>query len=64
MSFAYTPTDILKNEIDAYKRFIRSLETKNGIDPNMPQERIDWLTLKSEEKIIELEAAITKLEVF
>lgn len=62
MTLDKTPTMILEKEIKYLKDFIHTIQTRNGIDPNASQEKLDGLIKRCEEKITEFETAINKLK--
>lgn len=57
-----TPVSVLCQKINFYRSFINRLKTKEGIDKDAPQEKLDKLICEYEEKIKEFEAAIKILD--
>ncbi len=56
-----TPIQILQKHIGYYQSFIVKLETKEGIDKNANQEKLDGLIAGCKKKIAEFEIAIKLL---
>lgn len=57
-----TPVKVLCKQINFYLSFIEKLKTKDGIDKDAPQEKLDKLICECEEKIKEFETAIKILD--
>lgn len=57
-----TPVSVLCQKINFYRSFIHRLKTKEGIDKNAPQEKLDKFISEYEEKIKVFESAIKILD--
>lgn len=57
-----TPVKVLCKQINFYRSFIEKLKTKDGIDKDAPQDKLDKLICECEEKIKEFETAIKILD--
>lgn len=57
-----TPVAVLFKRIDFYHSVINRLRTKEGIDKDTPQDKLDKMILKYEQKIKEFESAIKILD--
>jgi hypothetical protein len=57
-----TPIKVLCKKINLYRSFVERLKTKEGIDKDAAQEKLDKLICEYEEKIKEFEIAITILD--
>lgn len=62
MTLDKTPVMILEKEVKFLQDFIRILQTREGIDPNATQDKLDGLIKRCKEKIDEFERAIIKLK--
>jgi hypothetical protein len=62
MTLDNTPITILEKEIKFLKDFIRILDTREGLDPDAPQEKLNNLRDQCAAKIDEFEIAIGKLK--
>jgi hypothetical protein len=57
-----TPISVLCSKINFYRSFIERLKTKDGIDKNVPQKKLNKLILEYKQKIKEFESAIKILD--
>lgn len=58
-----TPITVLNEKLAFYQRFMNELKSREGIDKDAPQEKIDKLVLDLENKIEQFSHAISILEI-
>ena len=63
MTLDKTPVDILENEVRFLSDFIDILDKREDIDPSVPQEKLNLIKEKCENKIAEFKNAIDSLKL-